>query len=398
MSEEHYAPFSKDLRRLFQVPDNHSLAEWALDGSDIMVSILDSDYNLLYASEAYLQATRRLFGLAVCPGQNLKDWLGAFPVQLAKSIQVVDKALSGQIVHLQETYGMLKSERLDVLAYPLRDHEGVIRAVLRLFLPMPPEETLRERLYEHERELEEQAELLAESNEQLQQFAHIASHDLQEPLRVVGSYLKLLQKELGDISPKAQHYMSRALEGADRMKGLIHGLLEFSRVGSHAGSFATFPLAECLQDALDDLEVALREAQAEVHFADDLPHIHADRLQVTQIFANLLSNALKYRREDAPRITIEAHEHPEHWQITITDNGLGVVEQERERIFEVFQRLHSVDKIPGSGIGLAVCRRIARRHGGRIWVESHDGPGSRFVFTLAKHLTEPALTRPPIPI
>lgn len=223
---------------------------------------------------------------------------------------------------------------------------------------------------------------LERSNQDLQQFAYVASHDLQEPLRMVGSYLQLLERRYKDkLDDQGREFIGYAVDGANRMKQLIVDLLHYSRVESRGGVFAAMDSTQAVKDARQSLAAAITASSAEI-VCEDLPAITADPVQMRQLFQNLIGNAVKFRAEEPPRITIRAARLEKEWKFSVTDNGIGIEPQYAERIFEVFQRLHTREKYAGTGIGLAICKKIVERHGGRIWVEAGVGGGSTFAFTI----------------
>lgn len=223
---------------------------------------------------------------------------------------------------------------------------------------------------------------LKRSNEDLEQFAYVASHDLQEPLRMITNYLQLLRQRYKDqLDTNAHDFIGFALDGSKRMNQLIHDLLAYSRVGTHGKEFTVTESDQALDDALSNLTVALEESKARIT-RDILPPVMGDEVQLTQLFQNLVGNAIKFRGEAAPEIHIGVARKNKEWEFTISDNGIGIAEQDFQRIFIVFQRLHSREKYPGTGIGLAVCKKIVERHEGRIWVESKPGRGTTFHFTI----------------
>jgi PAS domain S-box-containing protein len=225
-------------------------------------------------------------------------------------------------------------------------------------------------------------EELRRSNEELEQFAYVSSHDLQEPLRMISSYLQLLQRRYqGKIDDKADKYIYYAVDGAARMQTLINDLLEFSRVTTKAEKPEPTDSESVLNQVLSNLELYIKENRATVSH-DSLPEIMADSTQLAQVFQNLIINGIKFHSEEAPKIYISAEKKASEWQFSVQDNGIGIDPQYSERIFEVFKRLHNKEDYPGTGIGLAVCKKIVERHGGRIWVESELGKGSTFYFTL----------------
>ncbi|MHC3437963.1 PAS domain S-box protein [Natrialbaceae archaeon A-gly3] len=237
---------------------------------------------------------------------------------------------------------------------------------------------------EYEQELEEYQQRLEESNERLQQFAYVVSHDLQEPLRMVSSYLDLLEDEYGDeLDEEAEEYIDFAVDGARRMSTMIDDLLRFSRVETRGKEPEPVDAEVSLEDALQDLRMRIEETDATVEYGD-LPMVLADGNQLSQVFQNLVSNAIQYSGEDGPQIRISTEDGGDEYVFDVEDDGIGIPEDEQEMIFEVFTRGRQADRDSGTGIGLAICRRIVERHGGEIWVDSEIGEGSTFSFTLPK--------------
>ncbi|HVG45935.1 MAG TPA: ATP-binding protein [Longimicrobium sp.] len=222
---------------------------------------------------------------------------------------------------------------------------------------------------------------LTRSNEELERFAYVASHDLQEPLRMVSSYTQLLARRYqGKLDEKADRYIRYAVDGATRMQALINALLAYSRVG-RAPRSGPVDAGEALAEALGRLELAVSGAGATVA-AGPLPRVVAEATELSQVFQNLVSNALKFRRDEAPRVRVSAARSGSEWVISVADNGMGIEPGYFERVFVVFQRLHPAAAYAGTGIGLAICKKIVERHGGRIWVDSAPGNGSTFHFSL----------------
>jgi len=232
------------------------------------------------------------------------------------------------------------------------------------------------------RELSRYAQELKRSNEELQQFAYVASHDLQEPLRMVTSYMQLLQQRYKEqLDTDAQEFINFAVDGATRMKSLIQDLLIYSRVETAAREFAVINMSDLMQTIKLHLRFLLEESGAELTY-DELPKIRADEQQISQLFQNLISNAIKFRAKAAPHVHIGVKRDGLFWQFCVQDNGIGIDPQYYQRIFIIFQRLHNRTKYPGTGIGLAICKKVVERHGGTIWVESKPGGGTTFYFTL----------------
>ena len=225
---------------------------------------------------------------------------------------------------------------------------------------------------------------LESSNKELEQFAYVASHDLQEPLRMVSSYTQLLaQRYEGQLDDTARKYIHYAVDGAIRMQTLINDLLAYSRVGMRSQPLAPTDSHSALGEAIRNLVVMIEENHAIVT-NDDLPTVRADASQLVLVFQNLLANAIKFRREDLPRVHVSAQDHGREWVFSVQDNGIGIAPQHAKRVFVIFQRLHTREEYPGTGIGLAVCQRIVERHGGKIWFESEPGKGATFFFTMPK--------------
>jgi len=223
---------------------------------------------------------------------------------------------------------------------------------------------------------------LSRSNAQLEQFAYVASHDLQEPLRAVSGYIQLLRQRYAEkLDEKASQYITGAVDGAARMQRLITDLLAFSRVGTRERIMEWTDMSTVLASALENLKVSIQEAGAKI-IIDPLPKLRVDPMQMAQVFQNLIGNAVKFRSKRTPEIHVDARRRPGEWLFRIKDNGIGINQQYAERIFMIFQRLHTRRKYPGTGIGLAICKKIVEQHGGKIWVESSSDKGSTFYFTI----------------
>ncbi|MBX5493057.1 MAG: CHASE3 domain-containing protein [Chloroflexi bacterium] len=233
-----------------------------------------------------------------------------------------------------------------------------------------------------EQQLREYAQELARSNADLEQFAYVASHDLQEPLRVIVSYIQLLERRYkNQLDARADKYLAYVVDAGRRMQTLINDLLTYSRVGRRGDQIAPTDTTAVLGRVLANLGAALRDSGATVTH-DPLPTVAADETQLGQLFQNLIGNALKFRSDAPPRIHVSAAQRDGEWLFAVRDNGIGIAPEYAERIFVIFQRLHTREEYPGTGIGLAICKKIVERHGGRIWVESTPGAGSTFYFTL----------------
>jgi signal transduction histidine kinase len=241
---------------------------------------------------------------------------------------------------------------------------------------------LEQKVGERTAELANRARDLERSNQELQQFAYVASHDLQEPLRTISSFTQLLAKRYqGKLDDKAQEFIHFAVDGSKRMQTLIDDLLTFSRVGTQGQPLTPVKCDLALDRVLKSLRVAI-ESSGTVITRDALPVVFADEGQLCQLFQNLVANAIKFKGPHASRIHISAEQDGTWWKIAVRDNGIGIAPEHSERIFVIFQRLHTKTQYPGTGIGLAICKKIAERHGGRIWVEPSPDGGSTFCFTI----------------
>lgn len=259
---------------------------------------------------------------------------------------------------------------------PLRNADGIITHFVAV------KEDVTERRHQ-EMELRQTLEQLGQTNTELERFAYIASHDLQEPLRTITLYCQLLQRNLGtNLGADANDYLRFVIGGSKRMHALITDLLAFSRSGK---SMTLLPCSaeNACAAALENLDTAIRETGAVID-VQPLPEVVADEVQLMQMFQNLIGNAIKFRKPDAaPHIVVNAEQNDGEWVFGVTDDGIGM-EPSRQDVFEIFRRLHTAQAYPGTGVGLAICKRIAQSHGGRIWVRSTPGKGSTFFFTLAR--------------
>jgi signal transduction histidine kinase len=278
------------------------------------------------------------------------------------------------------------------LLEPLKTLTLLERPLRKVTLVSAVQEALRLRRRQYEirdylAERQHREGQLQRANDELQQFAYVASHDLQEPLRMVTSYVQLLAQRYHDqLDAQAHEFMSYATEGAQRMQALIADLLAYSRVETREAEWTATDGEAVLEQALSDLQLAVAESGTVVTH-DPLPTVSASPGQLRQLFENLLSNALKFRGPEPPRIHLAAQRRGPDWLFSVRDNGIGLDPKQAQRIFQIFQRLHTHQEYPGTGIGLAICKRIVERHGGRIWVESARGQGATFFFTLPARRT-----------
>lgn len=239
------------------------------------------------------------------------------------------------------------------------------------------EEKLEKTVAERTRELQH-------SNKSLERFAYSVSHDLQEPLRMIVSYLQLLEKRVGDrLNDTEKEYFDFATEGATRLKALLDGILKYSRVNTHQKPLDSINMEEVLQQVIKQLDAALKTSDASISF-EWLPQVRADASQMNQVFQNLIGNAIKFCTDRLPEIKIKAEEREDEFLFSVADNGIGINEEYKDLVFLIFHRLNARSKFPGSGIGLSICKNIIERHGGEIWFESTLGVGTTFYFTLKK--------------
>ncbi len=231
-------------------------------------------------------------------------------------------------------------------------------------------------------DLEQKSQELARSNEDLREFAYAVSHDLQEPLRAVGGFVKLLAKRYkGRLDSDADEFIGFAVEGIKRMQLMIKDLLEYSQVGTKGKEFEPADLSLIIGQAVSNLKAAIEESGASITY-DALPMLNADAPQLVRLFQNLIGNAIKFRGEEPPSVHVSAERKGDEWIFFVRDNGIGIDPSQTEKIFAIFRRLHTREEYPGTGIGLAMCKKIIERHGGKIWVESEPGKGSTFIFTM----------------
>jgi light-regulated signal transduction histidine kinase (bacteriophytochrome) len=228
---------------------------------------------------------------------------------------------------------------------------------------------------------------LTESNKELEQFAYVASHDLQEPLRMVSSFLQLLEKKYKtQLDDTAHQYIHFAVDGSERMKTLINDLLKFSRVGTTVEENSEVDCNLLLKGVIKVFEQKINENDAKIR-VNELPVIKGNRTQLEQLFQNLIGNALKYRGKESPCIEIGANDEGSGWVFHVKDNGIGIEKKFYDKVFVIFQRLHGKNEYGGTGIGLAICKKIVERHGGKIWIESEPGNGTTFYFSFPKPQT-----------
>lgn len=316
--------------------------------------------------------------------------------------QELSKAWDDKLIHLDDRKKVTREYNRSIklrqefdLEYRLLRHDGVFRWLREIgvpyrinniyhgFIGIGLDITKRKHA---DTQINTYTKELERSNEELEQFAYVASHDLQEPLRMVSSYTQLLARRYQDkLDEDANEFIAFAVDGANRMQTLIQDLLSYSRVGKHKRNVISVDLEQQLQCVLINLKIIIEESNAQIIYPKELPQVMGDESQIQQLFQNLISNAIKYRAEDRPCIIqLNYKQSGTMWQFTVQDNGIGMEEEYFKRIFVIFQRLHGKEKFSGTGIGLAVSKRIVEGHGGKIWLESELGVSTTFYFTLPR--------------
>ncbi|HEY8972083.1 MAG TPA: ATP-binding protein [Puia sp.] len=310
------------------------------------------------------------------------------PEDIPRLMEDVDVIRSSGATYVDNNWRHLKKngEIIDVelTAHPINyGHRKTRMVIINDITERRRSEELKRQL---DADLQKRASELAASNAELERFAYIASHDLQEPLRMISSFLQLLQKKYFDqLDEKANQYIRYAVDGAERMKALILDLLEYSRLGTGKVAFEPVNMCEVIKGVSEIFHDKIIATRGQIDIGE-LPVVMGDKVQLTQLMQNLISNALKYHGEAPPRVEVMAREIDRGWQFSVKDNGIGIDPQFFDKIFIIFQRLHNKSDYSGTGIGLAICKKIVERHGGRIWVESSPGAGSIFHFTI---ITQP---------
>jgi signal transduction histidine kinase len=353
----------------------------------------------MVASLGDLQRRIRIFGLVlllVLSGAALAALVLSSGLQRLVSGPILELTSTAQKISQNHDYSLRAPQRthdelgiavdafnqmLDRIAAAVSERKRAEEALMAL------NATLEERVAERTAKAEQQAAELKRSNEELERFASVASHDLQEPLRAVASYTQLLKQRFGPaIDPETELYLGHVLTGAGRMRALINDLLDYARVGRGTLSRAMVDSGAVLDGALADLSTALAESGAEVT-RGPLPTLPANPGKLGQLLRNLITNAIRFKGDAPPHIDVRCERKGDVWEFAVRDNGIGIEPKHHERIFVIFQRLHGRDR-PGTGIGLAICRKIVELHGGTIWVDSAPDQGSTFHFTLPATLND----------
>jgi PAS domain S-box-containing protein len=331
-------------------------------------------------------------------GQKVKNIIpeGFAERLIADATRSVADALAQQIGMGIELSGRRKDGSefpIEIMLSPLENAEGILvtAAIRNISARKQSEENnaeLERRVEERTKELAVANQVLERSNIELQQFAYVASHDLQSPLRSISGFVQLLKIEYGSkLDEQAADWIRRTIQATEQMQDLICGVLAYSRVDSRSRPFTPTAFLDVFNDVVALLESSIQDAGGQVT-CGDLPVVMGDRSQFVQLMQNLIGNGLKYHGDRSPHVHVSAERNGNEWTFSVRDNGIGIEAKFYERVFEIFKRLHDQKEYPGTGIGLAVCRRVVNRHGGRIWVESEAGKGSVFHFTLPEGMAK----------
>jgi len=344
--------------------------------------IFSIDRHYLYTSfnSQHKKVMKQLFGTNIQIGNNILDY-HSNPDDCEKAKKNIDRALNGESFDLESFVGDKEyGRRYFLISHnPVRDSNGKIIGVAVYSHDLTARKHAEKALQETLKELER-------SNAELQQFAYIASHDLQEPLRMVSSFTQLLEKRYkGKLDSDADDYIGYIIEGAHRMKDLIDDLLTFSRLNTDTREFKSTDLNQLIKKVLLNFKSVINDNNAQITH-DPLPNLICDSSQFIQLFQNLISNALKFQGDEFPEIHISSQTSGKNWLFSIRDNGIGIDTGHKEMIFNIFKRLHTHEEYEGTGIGLAICKKVVERHGGQIWVESKPSRGSTFYFTIPKKI------------
>jgi signal transduction histidine kinase len=361
-------------------PTDAELVLRALEKDGLVVSS-----HVAQSAEEFMQQVRTHPYDVILADYNLPQWSGLEAVALMRK-----EGLDIPLILVTGSLGELTAVeciKQGATDYILKDRlAGLSLSVQRAL----HEKRLREQHHQAQEELARKVEELARSNRELEQFAYVASHDLQEPLRMVAAYTQLLSERYrGQLDDKADKYIHYAVDGAQRMQTLIQDLLAFSRVGRGGLALKSVDCNTILENATKNLHTAIQESGA-VILHEPLPLLIADGSQLQQLFQNLIGNGIKFRGSEKPRIEINAEQKHQEWIFAVSDNGIGIAPESAETVFVIFQRLHTRAEYPGNGIGLSICKKIVEQHGGKIWLEPKPGPGTTFKFTLPLAVPEGA--------
>lgn len=368
----------KDLE--IQLKTSKDRLQMIADSVPALIAYVDCDQRYVFCNAAYDD----WFGLSVkdVVGMHVQD---VFDTATYLSMEPhIKKVLAGQ----KDSYEIQLNHRLkgprinNTELTPHLDDNGKVLGYCVLSTDITRIKRAEADADEKNRELSNALRKIEQTNRELEQFASVCSHDLQEPLRMVKGYLELLQKRYTHLfDDKASTYFHYILKGTTRMDELIKGLLDYARLEDPVRMMGEVHLQEILGEALENIAPLTSKNNVEIT-SDSLPHVKGYDIQLVQLFQNLLVNSIKFRRREPPRITISAERIDNKWRISVSDNGIGISPKYSETIFKIFQRLKTENECPGTGIGLSICKKIVENHGGKIWYEGNDNQGTTFYFTL----------------
>jgi len=370
--------------RVLLVEDNPADVELILltlrkDGFEVSADVAQT-------AEEFISRIRTTSYDLVLADYNLPQWSGmdALDTLCCENLDVPLIVVTGYLGE-EKAVDCIKQGASDCV---LKDHIGRLPTCVCRALE---EKRLRDQRRQSEEELAVKAAELARSNAELEQFAYVASHDLQEPLRMIANYTQLLaERYRGKLDEQADKYIAYSVDGAVRMQALIQDLLKFSRAGRSEVEPRAIDCHAAVEQAVTNLRAAIQESGAAVSF-HGLPLVMADPSQLAQVFQNLIANAIKFHGADTPVIQIDAEKKEHEWVFAVSDNGIGIPPESWQDIFVIFRRLHTRAEYAGNGIGLSICKRIIERHGGRIWIEAQAQPGCCFKFTVPAEPSKAAL-------
>ncbi len=378
--------FTKDKEQLNEIVRIQGNLYSLINTTTDMIWSVDKDLKIIAANQAFTELIRTVSGRTISEGDDvLVPEFGEANINEWKDIY--KKTLAGESYTSEQSF--FREDKQEawyniVSCSPIIGSSGEISGIACYAKDVTELKKTAEQLRELNMALNQRAKELAASNAELEHFAYIASHDLQEPLRAITGFLQLLEKQYtGLIDETGNKYIQFAVDGAERMKRLILDLLEYSRAGTKKDDTGLTDMNEVVQEIIKNLNKTIEETQASL-IVEQLPVLPARKSQMLQLMQNLISNALKYCDDKKPEIRIGVKEEEKDWVFFVEDNGIGIEPHHRERIFVIFQRLHSRNEYSGTGIGLSICKKIVEGHGGNIWVDANPGKGSIFYFSLSK--------------
>jgi PAS domain S-box-containing protein len=367
-----------------QLARQSALLQATLDNISQGLSVYDADLRLVAFNQHYIHMLGLPPGFAR-PGLRFEDFVRWNSQRGEYGPGTPEEHVAGRVALVTKPEPhYIERKRPDGTVVEIRGNPMPSGGFVTTYTDVTQRKAFEDTLEANAKRLEEYAQELKKSNTELEQFAYVASHDLQEPLRMVGSYCQMLQRRYkGKLDKDADEFIGFAVEGALRMQQMINDLLTYSRVGRNGKGLVDIAVEDVVKSAVANLQASIAESDAKVTW-DPLPTLRGEKVQLLQLFQNLIGNAVKFRADDRPlEVRVSAQQEADSWHFTVKDTGIGIEAQYLDRIFLIFQRLHDRTKYKGTGIGLAVCKKVVEHHGGRIWVESEPGEGTTFHFTLS---------------